>query len=103
MKWIEVVQLRAAERHRNILETRLKQLVKGVNMENGPRRITVYRRALIPMDYSIHIVHKGKAMENAGSPLGLQLVAALKEFGLVNHSVWKDATPQVDLQEDREK
>jgi len=29
-----------------------------------------------------------KKVENNGSRLGLRLASALKEFGLVNHSVW---------------
>jgi nucleoside-diphosphate-sugar epimerase len=29
-----------------------------------------------------------KKEENSGSPLGLRLASALKEFGLVNHSIW---------------
>jgi len=94
MKWIEVVQLRAAESNQNLLDTRLKQLVKGSNRENRQPGIMVYRRALIPMDYSIHIIHDDEEMEHAGSPLGLQLVAVLKEFGLVNHSIWNDVTTQ---------
>lgn len=103
MKWIEVVLLRAAEKNQKILETRLKQLVRGMSRESGQRRIIVYRRVMVTMDYSIHIIHNGEEAENAGSPLGLQLTAALKEFGLVNHSIWKDATPQFDIQEEVEK
>ena len=100
MKWIEVVQLRAPEKNQSVLESRLKELVKGINRENGHGRIMVFRRTLIPMDYSIHLVHHDKAIENAGSPLGLQLAAALKEFGLVNHSIWNDVTSQIDTRED---
>lgn len=88
MKWIEVVQLRAAGNNQNLVDTRLKQLVKGSNRENRQPSIMVCRHAVIPMDYSIHIIHNDKAMERTGSPLGLQLVAVLKEFGLVNHSIW---------------
>ena len=33
------------------------------------------------MDYT-------KKVENSVSPLGLDLASALKEHGLVNHSVW---------------
>jgi len=94
MGWVEVVQLRAAESNHNLLDTRLKQLTKGRNRENKQPRIMVYRRAVIPMDYSIHIIHNDEAVARTGSPLGLHLVAELKEFGLVNHSIWNDVTTQ---------
>jgi hypothetical protein len=42
-------------------------------------------------------------MEHAGSPLGLQLVAVLKEFGLVNHSIWNDVTTQFYRDADNQK
>lgn len=94
MNWIEVVQLRTAERNHNILESRLNQLAGEINREHGPGSIMVYKRSLIPTDYSIQIIHNSGKVEDAGSPLGLRLVAALKEFGLVNHSVWMDVTPR---------
>ncbi len=103
MKWIEVVQLRASERNQNVLESRLKELVKGINRENGHGRIMIFRRTLVPMDYSIHLVHHDNVVENQGSSLGLQLAAALKEFGLVNHSIWKDVTSQIETREDEKR
>jgi hypothetical protein len=47
-----------------------------------------YSRVLVDTDFSINISHNSKKVENGGSRLGLRLVAALKEFGLVNHSIW---------------
>ena len=95
--------MRAAERNQTILESRLKQLVKGLGRENGQPTIVVCRRALMPMDYSINLFHDSGKVENAGSPLGLQLVAVLKELGLVNHSIWNDVTAQYHRPADNEK
>jgi hypothetical protein len=94
MNWIEVVQLRTAERNHDILESRLIHLAEEIKREHGPGSIMVYKRSLIPTDFSIQIVHNSGKVEDAGSLLGLQLVAALKEFGLVNHSVWMGVTPR---------
>ena len=49
-----------------------------------------YSRMLIESDFSIHILHDSKEAEAGGSRLGLRLVDALKEFGLVNHSIWME-------------
>jgi hypothetical protein len=43
---------------------------------------------MIDTDFSIHLFHDSKKVEKSGSPLGLRLASALKEFGLVNHSIW---------------
>ena len=43
---------------------------------------------MIDTDFSIHLFHDSKKMERSGSSLGLCLASALKEFGLVNHSIW---------------
>jgi len=45
-------------------------------------------KLVIDTDFSIHLCHDSKKVEDGGSRLGMRLVAALKEFGLVNHSVW---------------
>ena len=50
--------------------------------------IKSYSRVMIDSDFSIHLFHDSKKVENNGSPLGLRLALALKEFGLVNHSIW---------------
>jgi len=53
---------------------------------------TIYRRAGLATDLSIHIRHPEGA---AGPPsrFGLRLVASLAEYGLVEHSVWEEMTP----------
>jgi hypothetical protein len=49
-----------------------------------------FSRVLLDTDYMIQIFHDSNKLENPGSPLGIRLANALKEFGLVNHSVWVD-------------
>ena len=88
MKWTEVVQLRAADSHLTILESRLKELIHTIGNKSRRQGVMIYRRSLINTDYSIHILHDSSKVESQGSHLGLQLAAALKEYGLVNHSIW---------------
>ena len=88
MKWIEVIQLRSVDSNRELLESQLKKLIDKVNKESKMQTIKSYVRVLIDTDFSIHLFHDSKKVENSGSPLGLRLASALKEFGLVNHSIW---------------
>ena len=88
MKWIEVVQLRAAGSNRAMITSKLKQLTRTIGNNSRPHKITTYSRVQIDTDYSIHSIHDSDKVDVQGSPLGLQLANTLKAFGLVNHSVW---------------
>lgn len=88
MKWIEVIQLRSVDSNRERLESKLQRLIDQVEKGRKKQVIMTYSRVLIDTDFSIHIFHDSKKVEKGGSRLGLRLVTALKEFGLVNHSIW---------------
>lgn len=90
MKWIELIQLRSAGSKREILESELQRLIDEVDRKRKTKIIMAYSRVSIDTDFSIHIIHDSKKVENSGSRLGLRLAAALKEFGLVNHSIWME-------------
>lgn len=88
MKWIEVIELRSVNRDRELLESKLQKLIDQVKKKRKKQKIMVYSRVLIHTDFSIHLFHDSKKVENSGSRLGLCLVNALKEFGMVNHRIW---------------
>lgn len=94
MKWIEVIQLRSAAGNQKILESTLQKLIDEVDREIKRRLIVAYRRVTIDTDFSIHILHDSKKVDTGGSRLGLRLVAALKELGLVNYSIWMEMDSQ---------
>ena len=63
-------------------------MIDEVNRESKMQTIKSYGRVLIDTDFSIHLFHDSKKVENSGSRLGLSIASALKAFGLVNHSIW---------------
>lgn len=88
MKWLEIIELRSVNRNRDLLKSQLQNLINEAEQEAKKQTIKVYSRVVVDTDFSIHLFHDSKKVENSWSPLGLNLVTALKEFGLVNHSVW---------------
>ncbi len=88
MKWLEIIELRSADCDRGSLESQLQKLIYEVDRETKKQTIKAYSRVMIDTDFSIHLFHDSPDVENNGSSLGLRLTSALKEFGLVNHSVW---------------
>ena len=88
MKWLEIIELRSTGKKRTLLELELQNLISDVNQEAKQQAIKVYSRVIVDTDFSIHLYHDSEKIEKSGSPLGLRLASALKEYGLVNHSVW---------------
>ena len=92
MKWLEIIELRSASTNLKLLEPELKSLIEELNKEPGQYALKVYSRVTVDSDFSIHLLHNSHEVDINGSPLGLHLVSILKEFGLINHSVWKEQT-----------
>ncbi|MDY7037436.1 MAG: hypothetical protein SV375_14885 [Thermodesulfobacteriota bacterium] len=74
--------------NRELLELQLNKLIYEVEKETKNQAINVYTRIAVDTDFKIHLFQDSKTVENSGSRLGLCLASALKEFGLVNHSIW---------------
>ena len=88
MKWIEIIEIRSADSNKELLKSQLQKLITEMDKKTKGQEIKSYSRVLIDTDFSIHLFHDSKKVENSGSPLGLRLTSALKAFGLVNHSIW---------------
>jgi hypothetical protein len=88
MKWLEIIELRSVGSNRELLESQLQKLINEADREIKGQAIMIYSRVMIDTDFSIHLFHDSKKVESSGSSLGLRLASALKEFGLVNHSIW---------------
>ena len=88
MKWLEIIELRSIDTNRDYLQAQLEKLIDDVEMEARKQVIKAYNRVMIDADFSIHLLHDSANVENEGRSLGLHLVSALKEFGLINHTVW---------------
>jgi hypothetical protein len=58
--------------------------------QSGLTAMKTYRHAALETDLSVHLHWKSERPEENGSALGLRLAQALKEFGLVDHSVWME-------------
>lgn len=88
MEWLEIIQLRAVESNTEMLESRLQELMNEVDVETKRQSIKAYSHSTVCTDFSVHLFHESKIVEHFGSRLGLRLASALREFGLVDHSIW---------------
>ena len=88
MKWLEIIEIRSMNSNKEKLELLIQDLINKLNVEAKKQTIKAYQRVTIDTDSSIHLLHDSKEVENNGSSLGLHLASCLKEYGLVNHSIW---------------
>jgi hypothetical protein len=86
MKWLEVIKLRSAGGNLELLDELLRPL-SGSN-QRGLVEMKTFRHATLETDASVHLYWNSEMPEPDGSALGLRLAQALKEFGLIDHSVW---------------
>ncbi len=88
MKWLEIIELRSADGNGEKLEPMLNNLINDLDKETKKQGIIAYSRVMIDNNFSIHLTHDTIKVDSSGSQLGLCIASSLKEFGLVNHSVW---------------
>jgi len=87
MKWIEVIQVRLSVEEQKKTRARLNKVLKEIQ-EESDIKLMIYRQFHLDTDIRIHLYHLEELEDKNGSPLGHHLATALKEFGLVNHSLW---------------
>jgi hypothetical protein len=88
MKCVEIITLRSPA---NISRQFLDDLLKEADRSDKPEDligITVYHHSVVETDLSIHIHWKSETGSQQKTPLGLRFSYALKNLGLLNHSVW---------------
>jgi hypothetical protein len=88
MKWLEIIELRSADGNREQLELMLNNLINETALKGENQVTVVYKHVMIDNDFSIHLTHDTMKVERSGSQLGLSIASSLKEYGMVNHSIW---------------
>jgi hypothetical protein len=91
MKWVEIITLRSPS---NINTQFVDELLKEIGKPETPEdlvEIRIYHHSVVETDLSIHIYWKSESGSQNKSPLGLRFSSALRNLGLLNHSVWVEA------------
>ena len=88
MNWLEDIHFRATERLTEQFEHSVHYLINEAKQEGVCDKISIYKRAHVETDMCIHLHHDTMSVAKNGSPLGLRIASALREFGMVNHTVW---------------
>jgi hypothetical protein len=88
MRWTEIITLRyfidAFDRLDKDLISFLKEKCENRELIN----VRIYRHESIKTDLSIHFQWESARANSMGSDEAHHMIQFLKEYGLVNHSVW---------------
>lgn len=91
MRWIETIKVQSATGKEQTVENELIVLAheakKTLNCQ-GLREAIVSRQASVPGHLAIRLIWDTEYPQTQGSLLGLSLAQSLRDFGLVDHSVW---------------
>ena len=92
MHWVEIITLRSPG---NINRELVDELLKSIDDSDAATdtskhlvEIKMYHHSVVETDLSIHIYWKSEPGSQDKSPLGLKISSALRNLGLLNHSVW---------------
>jgi hypothetical protein len=95
MKWVEIISLRCAANVDTLFVNVVNELFKAISESDSATdapehlvEIRGYHHSIVETDLSIHIYWEAESGSQDKSPLGLRFSAALRDLGLLNHSVW---------------
>ena len=83
MKSLEIIHLRLAG---NPPMSLIEQVRSSIAAEGCSVEVKVYRDATVSTDFAIHLL--SGEVETCASDLGLRIAAALREHGMVDHTIW---------------
>jgi hypothetical protein len=88
MNWLETITIRCAGSREKRAVMDLLQKIGMPEGEAGLVTVEVYQSAHVESDVSVHIRGCSEGFGHGKSSLGLRLTHALREFGLISHSLW---------------
>jgi hypothetical protein len=90
MNYLEIIELRSSNMDSKDLEKILVRFMDDLNKEYENYKVQLYRHLTMKTDWSFHVRIQTGIKTTLPSQPGLRIASALKEFGLVHHSVWSE-------------
>jgi hypothetical protein len=94
MKWLEIIKVQGAATDFQGAGAELMKQIGGGASCPGLKGFRVYVHASVPEDLMIRLSWDNASPRSWGSPMAQNLARELKQFGLVDHSVWIEKFPE---------
>ncbi len=85
MNTLEIIHLRLGENSRHGL---IEVIRESIDSGNGSGEARIYRHARLGTDLAVHLCREASGKGDHASKLGVRMASALREYGIVEHSVW---------------
>ncbi len=85
MKTLEIIHLRLGDNRRDGL---IEIIRSSIDSEDDSREARIYRHARLETDLAVHLPRETSRKSDQASDLGVRIASALREHGIVEHSVW---------------
>ena len=89
MNHLEIIEIRTAKTNQKLLNEFLSNWLAQVNDSERKGKVKIYKRINLDTDYSVHIELRGN-IDMDKCQLGKTLSVEMKEYGIVNYSVWTE-------------
>ena len=89
MECVEILRISLAGVETN-LQQQLISCIREIRGQGGLKAIRIYRNASNEYEMSVHLYWDSGSLKFEGSDLGRTLIHIFKDYGLTNHSVWKE-------------
>lgn len=86
MKVLEIIHLQSGADSIASLIDQIRASLPGADERS--KTVTIYRRDGLANELAIHIQHADRSAAVKQTELGLRLAAALREYGIVEHTLW---------------
>ena len=94
MRWIDIITLRSSTTSLESLNNEVLLSIINNMREKCLKDSKIYRRHAFDSDLSIHLLWDSANVEQKRNPLSQHLILFLKQYGLVNHSIWVEQDRQ---------
>ena len=88
MVWVEEIRVRTAVNKEKKAQLYLTMTALYMKGKKGLMGVNIYSHAHLANDFSIRLIWNTDFFKGPGSEDGMNLREILKQFGLVNYSVW---------------
>lgn len=85
MPYLEIIQIRLIK---GINDKTVENICKSTIKEHDTISLQLFKNCTISTDTTIHLFHEHKIKNQTPSQLCLLLISMLKEYGMVEHSLW---------------
>ena len=89
MRTLEIIQMRSAGSDLGELANQISETIRNLNEGNQVAKL--FLRSGLETDIAVHIHRDSNTSSGGKSEIGLRLAAALRNHGIVEHTIWKEA------------